>query len=159
MQRTTRLGVLLLASVIFSNPLSAATNGDQAVVKVSGLNDIALIVRSDGGASGSTTACIYRNGTGSYMVTANGSGVANAFTLSDGNSGVIPYSVTFDDGNGAEPLTKDTTLTGLTGANTLSMNCNGGTNATIDVAVSATDFIGAPAGDYTGTLTLIIAPE
>ena len=162
MQRTTGLGVLLLASTIFPSPLLAAAVAENpwaASIKISGLNDIALTVRSDGGASGSTTACIYRNGTGSYTVTASGSGVANAFTLSDGDSGVMPYSVTFDNGSGAKTLTKNTALTGLTGANTRSTNCNGGANAIIDVAVSATDFAAAPAGDYTGALTLIIAPE
>lgn len=162
MQRTTRLGVLLLASAIFPSPLLAATvakNPWGASIKISGLNDIALTVQRDGSANGSTTACIYRNGTGSYTVTASGSGMANAFTLSDGDSGVMPYSVTFDDGSGAKTLPKNTALTGLTGADTLATDCNGGANATIDVTVSAADFIGAPAGDYTGALTLIIAPE
>ncbi len=174
MQRTTRLGALLLASAVISSPLFAATDGDQgssstgttdisvtkqSEVKISGLNDIALTVQGDGSATGSTTACIYRNGTGSYTVTASGSGAASAFALTDGNSGVMPYSVTFDDGSGAAALTKNTALTGLTNANTLSSSCNGGTNATIEVTVSTADFSSAPAGDYTGTLTLVIAPE
>jgi hypothetical protein len=164
----------MIATFVTSGSALAATDGDQGTnstgdttitvtkqseVKISGLNDIALTVQSDGSASGSTSACIYRNGTGSYRVTATGDGGAGAFSLSDGNSGVMPYAVTFDDGGGATTLTTNTVATGLNNANTLSATCNGATNATIAVAVSTADFSSAPAGDYTGVLTLLIAPE
>ena len=71
----------------------------------------------------------------------------------------MEYSVTFNDGSGAAPMTLATALTGRSNANTLSTTCNGTTNATIEVEVSTAAFSGAPAGDYTGTLTLVIAPE
>lgn len=165
---------LAMSSLIAAAPTFAATDGTQgssstgsteisvtkqAEMKISGLNDIALTVQGDGSATGSSTACIYRNGTGSYSVTATGSGAASTFSLTDGASGVMPYSVTFSDGTNTPTLTSNTAATNLSGANTLSATCNGGTNATVAVTVSALEFSSAPAGSYTGTLTLVIAPE
>ena len=165
---------ILTTTLIASASVFGATDGTQGAtstgtatvsvtksseVKISGLSDIALAIQGDGSATGSTDACIYRNGTGSYSITANGDGAASAFSLSDGASGVMPFAVTYDDGGGASDLTTNTPLTGLTNANTLSTNCNGASNAIIAVAVNTSDFASAPAGDYTGVLTMIIAPE
>jgi hypothetical protein len=173
LSNTLRTAVIA-SSLLAAGTLFGATDGDQgststgtttvsvtktSEVKISGLEDIALAVQADGSATGTTSACIYRNGTGSYSLTANGDGAASSFSLSDGGSNVMPYTVTFDDGSGAAALTKNTALTGLSNADTLSTTCNGTTNATIAITVATADFSSAPAGDYTGTLTLIIAPE
>ena len=69
-------------------------------VRISNLTDINLGVFTGVDAVGSSAACVYRNGTGNYQLTASGDGVAGAFTLTDGVS-TVAYAVTYDDGGGA----------------------------------------------------------
>ncbi len=175
MMLSKQLPMALAASLfLVSGGLQAATDGTQGTtssgsaditvtkqseVKISGLADIALDVQADGSATGSTGACIYRNGSGSYTVTANSGNGSGDFRLKDTSDNVMVYTVSFNDGTNTTALTEGTALTGQTNANTITPTCNGGSNATIEVTVSQTEFNGAPAGTYTDTLTLLIAPE
>lgn len=128
-------------------------------VRISNLADIDLGVFAGADAVGSSAACIYRNGTGNYQLTASGDGAAGAFTLTDGVA-TVPYSVTYDDGAGPQAATTGVTLTGLTGADPASSICAGtGNNANVSVTVAAADATGIPASSYIGTLTLLVAPE
>jgi hypothetical protein len=130
-------------------------------VQISGLSAVALALQADGGAIGDTTACIYRVGTPGYNLTATGDGASNAFTveLADG-SDAIPYTVSFSDAANATPaaLSSGTAKTGLL-ANTDAADCGGTPNVTLAVAVNATDYAAATAGDHTGVLTLLVTPE
>ena len=128
-------------------------------VRISNLTDINLGVFAGVDAVGSSAACVYRNGTGNYNLTASGDGAAGAFTLTDGTN-TVPYSVTYDDGSGAAAATAGAVLAGLTGADPASDTCAGtGNNGTIEVTVAAADAAGLPAATYAGVLTLLVAPE
>lgn len=124
------------------------------IVQISDMNDFAFGTYSGtGDLNGTDDVCIYRNGTGNYTVTATGSGAANAFTMTDGTN-TIAYSVTLD----GAALTSGTAAN-QTGAHASSANCAGTPNKTLNVDVLAADLQAAPAGAYTGTLTLLVAPN
>jgi len=130
-------------------------------VRISNLVDINGVFDGTNDIVGSSPACVYRNGTGLYQITASGSGAAGAFTITDGVFPTpIPYTVTYDDGSGASAMATGVTLAGQTGADPASDTCAGtGDNGTVGVTIAATDIVAAPAGSYTGTLTLVVAPE
>ncbi|MEM7082790.1 MAG: hypothetical protein AAF465_08650 [Pseudomonadota bacterium] len=130
-------------------------------VRISNLTDITGSFDGTNDVTGSSNACVYRNGTGLYNITASGDGAANAFTLTDGViASPIPYSVEFNDGSGPTALSTGVTASGMTGADQGSDTCaTTGNNATISVTVAAADLLPAPAATYVGTLTLVVAPE
>ncbi|MBT8143709.1 MAG: hypothetical protein KJO55_03350 [Gammaproteobacteria bacterium] len=128
-------------------------------VRISNLTDINLGVFAGVDAVGTSAACVYRNGTGNYQITASGDGAASAFTLTDGVN-TVPYSVQWDDGLGASAVTTGVALIGQTGADDASPTCaTTGPNGTVTVTVAATDANGLPAATYAGVLTLLVAPE
>ena len=128
-------------------------------VRISNLSDINLGVFGGADAVGSTDACVYRNGTGAYRITASGSGAGGAFSLTDGTN-LVDYSVDYNDGSGDVNMGSATPLIGRTGADGASATCAvTGNNATVTTTVTATNAAALPAGTYTGTLTLLVAPE
>jgi hypothetical protein len=167
---------VLLAAAVAGGGISAmaATDGSVGVnstgtvdislsvndeVRISNLSDINLGVFGGADAIGSTDACVYRNGTGAYRITAAGSGAGGAFSLTDGTN-TVAYSVAFDDGTGAIGMGASTPMIGRTGADPASATCaTTGNNATVTTTVAAVDAASLPAGTYTGTLTLLVAPE
>ena len=172
----------LVTGMIATSGLMAATDGTlgvtstgtleievevEDVVMISGLSDILISFDNTGTGdlTGSSTACIYRNGAGTYSVEATGDGTANAFTINNGTATptVIAYTVAWDDavaGTATSPVTVGTTLTNQSGANTTETDCNtGGANAFVEITVPRASLAAAPSGTYNGTLTLEIAPE
>jgi hypothetical protein len=130
------------------------------LVQISALDDIAL-GNYTGGANmtGVDDLCVYSN-IGGYQITATGNGAGSAFHLI-GAGATIPYTVEWADSAGAgagEPMTSGTVLTNQSGTFT-TPNCNGGNNARVTVTVNSTDLAAAPAQDYTGVLTLMVAPQ
>ncbi|MBP9837191.1 MAG: hypothetical protein KBC84_00605 [Proteobacteria bacterium] len=97
--------------------------------------------------------------TGGYRITATGSGAGNAFMVIDGSK-QVPYSVLFNKQTGvtgASALTPGTSLTGLTGA----VKPIGSTvlNANYQVKFLDANLQAIEAGNYSGILTLVVAPE
>jgi len=128
-------------------------------VRISNLEDIDLGIFAGADLSGTSPACVFRSGTGNYEITAEGDGNGGAFELSDGTNDVV-YTVTYDDGAGAENMTSGTVLPGQTGGDPGSDICdNTGNNGTIEVTVEADAMAALPAGAYAGVLTLTVAPE
>ncbi|MEM7217681.1 MAG: hypothetical protein AAF515_04905 [Pseudomonadota bacterium] len=127
------------------------------VLQISGLTDILGLTFTGADVSGSTDACVYRNGGLAYSVTATGDGGAGGtdFSLSDaGGANSVPYTVSFDDGSGGSPLTSGTAAT-MAGASDAT-DCNSTPNVQVTVDIAAADAAAAPAGSYTGTLTLLV---
>ncbi len=128
-------------------------------VRISNLQDISGTFDGTNDIVGSSAACVYRNGTGNYNLSATGSGTGGAFELTDGTN-TVPFSVSFNDGNGAQALTTGVQLTGLSGADIMSPSCaNTGDNGTIEVTITAADLSAVPGATYSGALTLLVAPE
>lgn len=137
-----------------------------ARVRISGLIDIDL-TNSDPSvdAAVAQNVCVWSNtATRGYRVTATGSGAANAFTLASGALPVVPYTVEWAATSGQTTGTAFTTgspLTSMTSSATNS-NCASGpaSSASLIVKVGAPDLQVMPAStNFTGTLTLVVAPE
>ncbi len=131
------------------------------LIKISDMND--MTINQANGFAASDDVCVFRNLAGGYGVVAqsandaSGAGTAGTFTLSDGASSTVDYSVTW----GGSPLTEDTALTGLTSSNTTEANCQtSGPNVALGVSASENQ-VGAAtsATDHTDTLTVIITAE
>ena len=137
-----------------------------ARVRISGLADVDLTnVDPSVDASVAQDICVWSNTvTRGYQVTASGSGTGNAFTLANGALPEVPYTVEWSGSTGqtsGTPLATGTALTGQTSTATNS-NCASGpaASASLIVKVGSTDLQAMPAATtYTGTLTLVVAPE
>ncbi len=128
-------------------------------VQISNLTDINLGAFAGVDLTGSSPACIYRNGPATtYQITGTGSGAANAFTLTDGTN-TVPYTVNYTDDSVTSAMTTGTALLGQDGADDDTGCANTGDNGTIAVTVTAANAAALPASTYTGTLTLVVAPN
>ena len=111
----------------------------------------------------SQSICVYSTGTsGQYRVTATGDGSGGAFTLASG-SYTLAYEVQWSASSGqtsGQSLTAGVALTGLTSTAT-SSNCSSGpvTTASLITILRTTGVSAATAGAYSGTLTLVVAPN
>ncbi|HET6535479.1 MAG TPA: hypothetical protein VFG41_04785 [Sphingomicrobium sp.] len=133
-------------------------------VQISGLTDIDFgTVDPTAAASSAEDVCVWSNTSGrGYTVTASGDGAGNAFTLTDGAND-LAYAVEWSDTAGQSSgtgLVSGTALGGLASSAT-SPTCSAGpaTTASLIVKMTAANLQAAVAGSYTGTLTLVVAPE
>jgi len=134
-------------------------------VQLSKLTDVSFTNQDPSvNASNAQNVCVWSNtSTKGYNVTATGSGTANAFTLANGAL-TVPYSVEWAGSSGqttGSALSTGTALTGLTSTAT-NMNCASGpaTSASLIVNISSANLQTMQAATtYTGTLTLVVAPE
>lgn len=146
--------------------LSAASPAAAGTARVSGLADInfgSIVNAADQTSSQSVIVCSYKNNPQDlpYSVTATGSGTANAFELSSG-AAILPYDVQWADTagqTGGTLLQPGSPAAGFgNGATGFACPTQGG-NASLTVTIRSADIAGAPAGTYTGTLQLMIAPQ
>lgn len=151
------------AIAVTQGSLGATSTGDllisldiNSLVQVSNLGDIALGTYAGTDLTGTDNFCVYRNGVGNYAITMSGDG--GVFELSDGGINTLPYSVDFTNG-ATTALTSTVALTAQTGANTTSTTCAGVDNVAVAITVANANLAAAPAGNYTGTLTILVAPE
>lgn len=148
--------------------LGATSTGDflitavlQDLVRVSSLDDLNLGTYSGTGPlAGSEAFCVYRNGSGAYDATVTGDGgdgLGSTFDLYDGSANYMAYTVTY---NGNAILSGGTT--GTEAGNSSLQDCGGANvanNATIAVSIAAPVLQASPTGTYTGTVTVLIAPQ
>lgn len=141
---------------------NAATN-----VRITGLSNVAFgtIANFTSNLSSSQSICIYSNAKtpkDPYQVTARGSGSGGAFTLASG-SNTLAYQVQWSDTSGQTTGTALTTGVALTNqtTNAAASGCTTGpiTTASLIIILPSTEVQAAGAGSYTGTLTLVIAPN
>ena len=134
-------------------------------VQLSGLTDVAFTNQDPAtAAANAQNVCVWSNtSTKGYNVTATGSGASNAFTLANAAL-TVPYTVEWAGSTGQSSgtsLTTGTALTGLTSSAT-NANCASGpaSSASLIVRISAANLQTMKAATtYTGTLTLVVAPE
>jgi hypothetical protein len=133
------------------------------LVRISDLQDIDLGTFDGAALDGTDDVCVWSTTRG-YSITATGDGGGGAFTLTANTSDdFLDYAVEWAESAGqtsGTPLTSGTSLGNLTTTAT-STDCNGGndTNATVIVAVAEDDLAAVTADSYSGTLTLLVAPE
>lgn len=134
-------------------------------VRISGLSDVAFTnVDPSVDASNAQNVCVWSNtSTRGYRLTATGSGTDNAFTLANAAL-TVPYTVEWSGSSGqtsGTALSSGTALTGLTSTAT-NANCASGPAASASLIVkigSASLQTMDASTSYTGTLTLLVAPE
>jgi hypothetical protein len=134
-------------------------------VQISGLADVSFANQDPATpAANAQNVCVWSNtSTRGYNVTATGSGAGSAFTLAGGAS-TVPYAVEWAGSSGQSSgtaLTSGAALTGLTSAAT-SATCASGpsSSASLIVRISTANLQTMEAATaYTGTLTLVVAPE
>jgi hypothetical protein len=134
-------------------------------IQLTGLTDVAFTNQDPSStASNAQNVCVWANtSTKGYNVTATGSGTSGAFTLANG-AATVPYSVQWSASSGAaagSALAAGTALTGLVSTAT-SPTCSAGpaSSASLIVSLSSTNLQSMQAAtSYTGTLTLVVAPE
>src|SRR5689334_14913713 len=134
-------------------------------VQVSGLTDVSFTNQDPATAAVSPqNLCVWSNtNTKGYNVTASGSGTASAFTLANGAL-TVPYSVEWAQTSGQSSGTGLATGTALTGQKSTATNalCAAGpsSSASLIVKMSTASLQTMQAATtYTGTLTLVVAPE
>ena len=180
MRRILLTSAAALAAFAGLTPANAATQGSLGAtstgtvsisasvpnrVRISGLTDVAFTnVDPSVNASNAQNVCVWSNtSTKGYRVTASGSGAANAFTLANAAL-TVPYTVEWAATTGqtsGTALATGAPFTGLTSLATNS-NCASGpsSSASLIVRIASTDLQTMNAAtSYTGTLTLLVAPE
>lgn len=132
------------------------------VVHMSGLDSFSLGTWSGSGdLNGSDTLCVFINSGALYSVTATGSGVGGAFSVSNG-SVPVAFNAQWNDGGGAQALSPGVAMGNRANANSTSVDCAGGTgnNATFSVTVPAANLQTATGtGTFSGSVTLTVQAQ
>lgn len=150
-------GILLL-QLALATPATAK-------VRITGLSDVnfGTISNLTVDAVQAQSVCVYSNGSSNgYGVRADGSGAGGAFTLSNGVT-TMAYDVRWNSQPGqtnGTVLSSGAILTSQT-TNAQHQTCSNGppTTASLIVTLPATSLSSAGAGNYSGTLTLIVSEE
>jgi hypothetical protein len=134
-----------------------------AQVLITGLSDLDLGTWNGvSDLQGEDQHCVYGGQAGRYSIEATGDGPGNAFALQNGPFS-LPYQVTYNDGTGWSDMAPGRPLPGQRGAPNLIqwLRCVLGRREpeSVRVRVLAQDLSAAIAGGYSGTLTLLVAPE
>lgn len=134
-------------------------------VRITGLADVAFTSQDPTVAAlDAQDVCVWSNtATRGYSITATGSGAASAFLLSNGST-TVPYTVQWSAAAGntsGSALTAGTAATGLVSVASNGLCASGPANsASLIVGIGTSDLGAMQAGtNYTGTLTLVVAPE
>jgi len=173
--------VAIIAALACSSAAQAATQGSlgststgtvgisatiPARVQLTGLADFAFgTIEPGASASTSKNVCVWSNtSTKGYNITATGDGASNAFTLSNGST-TLAYGVEWAGSASQASGTALTTNTAGTGFTSTAVNptCSSAPSTTASLIVKFTTAqtlaaVGS-ATAYTGTLTLVVAPE
>lgn len=178
--RSIRLAVVCVCALLMNGNASAATQGALGTtstgsisigasvpnrVQLTGLTDVSFANQDPANpASKAQNLCVWSNtATKGYNVTATGSGAGNAFTLVNGALNV-PYTVEWAATSGqptGTALSAGAALTGLLStATNATCSAGAGNTASLIVNISAANLQSMQAATtYTGTLTLVVAPE
>ena len=87
-----------------------------------------------------------------------GSGTGGAFTLQNGAK-LLPYTVDYKDTGGTfDAVTAGNTLTGQVTTDNSTASCSVATLLQLRVTIAAAALATATAGNYTGTITVLVTP-
>jgi hypothetical protein len=148
------------ALALAATPASAADK-----IRITGLADVTYgtITNFAVDAVQAQDVCVFSNSSPErYRVTASGSGTGGSFLLSSGAS-TLPYEVQWNDQDGRTSGTQLLANQALHNQSSDSSQraCNSGpeSTASLIVILRASAITAASAGTYSGTLTLLVAPE
>ena len=143
-------------------PLSSAP---AQKVRITGISDVDFgqIANPQAESRRSQSLCVFSNSNGNaYSVIASGSGPGASFALANGPNS-LAYEVEWSQQSGQSSgtqLSANGALTGQTSAATHQF-CNSGpsTSASLTIVLRAAELSQAQEGNYSGSLTLLIAAE
>lgn len=153
------------AAALLAVAMEAPAHAD---ARISGLSDIAFgTISATTDQSMSENVCAFSTNGGffggrDYAIRATGSGGGGAFTLSSG-AATLPYEVQWADSpnqTSGVSLTAGSLMAGF-GNSAFFSNCafqNQGT-ASLTIVIRGVQLAAATAGDYTGTLQIMIVPD
>ncbi len=126
-------------------------------VQISGVDDLEMGIRGSltEAQSVSDDLCVFSS-TGAYNLTVSSANFFFALTDSNTNTNII-YSLTWTTDT-TRAITINTALTSIIG-DASSLDCSGGTNASLGVTILPANFNSADPGSYRDTVTLLIQPE
>ena len=134
-------------------------------VRITGLSDVSFgtVTSFATDSVRSQSICVYaKSALDNYRVTATGSGNGGAFALSSGTD-TLPYEVQWNDMPGQTSGAQLSANSALTGQHSTAQkdDCSKGpaTTASLIIVLRAAAVAGAIAGSYSGSLSLVIAPE
>jgi len=134
-------------------------------VRITGLSDVAFGTIGNLGANAvrSQSLCLYSgSSTNAYNVTASGTGPGGAFELASGGLSLpfeVQWSSSAGQSSGAQ-LSPNAPLTGqVSGATQQACTSGPASSASLVVVLRSSALSSATAGTYSGTLTLLVAPE
>lgn len=152
---------LLGASLLLA---SYGSSAQAQRVRISDLSDVNFgAVSAVGDQRRSQNLCVFLNATGrTYSVTAYGNGAANAFSLSNGHS-ELAFDVEWAGVANASSGSQLVPAVPLTGQSSSASNqtCSSGpiSSASLTIVLRGTQLADALQGTYSGTLTLVVAPD
>ena len=160
----TRIARVAVGSAVLLFALGAQGAYAQRV-RVTALSDVdfGMIANSQADVRRSQNLCLFSNSTaGAYSVSASGSGAGAAFLLTNG-SATLGYDVEWSDSSGQGSGVQLGPAAPLTGQRSSATHqfCNTGptTSASLTIVLRGAELSRAFEGNYTGTLTLLIAAE
>ena len=134
--------------------------GDQ--IQITALADITGPYVPGSDFTGSSPACVYRNGgSGDFDLTITSSnGLGIDFRLNDAGTFVV-YDVTFNDSVSGAVNMDNAVLDNVsfTNADTASPTCSGAPQSTLAINVPDANLGAVGSGTYTDTLTILVAPR
>ena len=150
---------LLLAALLSPAPVAAQK------VRITALSDVnfGLIANLQTDARRSQNLCVFSQSTGGrYSITATGSGSGSSFALANGSNS-LAYEVEWSDQSGqtsGTSLVPTVTATGRVSAAT-QQTCTSGpaSSASLIVILRSSSLTQAREGNYSGSLTLVVAAE
>lgn len=158
-RRPAVAATLFLAGAALCSPAPAQK------VRVTNLSDVSfgLISNLQADARQSQNVCVYSQSSGNrYSITATGSGGGSAFTLSSGSDS-LAYEVEWSDQSGQTSGVSLTPAVAETGrvSSATHQSCNSGpaTSGSLIIILRSSSLIQAREGNYSGSLTLLIAAE
>lgn len=162
---------LILACVLLTSLVALTAGQAQAAnsVRISGLSDVAFgsISNFTVDAVSSQSVCLFSKSppNNNYRITASGSGTGGAFLLSSGTA-TLPFEVQWSDSPGQSAGTQLLANQPLTAQHSSSGNasvddCSKGpaSTASLIIVLRSAAVSAASSGTYSGTLTLLVAPE
>lgn len=156
---------LALSLALFLTAAAISSQAEAQKVRITNLSDVdfGLVSNLQADAKRSQNVCVFSQSTGGrYSITATGSGSGSAFTLSNGANS-LGYEVEWSDQSGQSSgtsLAPNVTATGRVSAAT-HQSCNSGpaASASLIVILRSSSLTQAQEGNYSGSLTLLVAAE
>lgn len=154
-----KLFLRVLCLVLLSAGILMTAKKAYALVRISNLSDFAFGSWSGTGSPTATDSiCIYDTAANpTYRLRFRGSGSGFAFTMTNGAT-TVAYGVEYRGSTGSFVTVTANADATYGNAHSSSSTCGGVPNGSIRVTIPEANLQAVPAGNYTGTITILLRP-